>query len=50
MIISWKHEDHADSAYGKLMEVFIGSEGEAKEAARTYVPCYSPIGICEVIK
>lgn len=46
LIISWKHVDHLDGAYGKLIDTFKGTYEEACSHARAYVPEHSPVGIC----
>lgn len=49
MIISWKHIDHADTAYGELMETVEGTREGAEAIAREWVPQHSPIGIVQEI-
>jgi hypothetical protein len=49
MIISWRHNDHMDGAYGQLMEEFNGTYEEVTDRARRYVPDYSPVGVVGVI-
>lgn len=49
MVISWKHVDHLDAAYGKLLETVNGSGDEAAEAAKAWVEHYAPIGIVRII-
>lgn len=50
MIISWRHIDHLDDAYGKLIDVVDGTYEEAAKEARGYVGYRSPIGLVEVIQ
>lgn len=50
MIISWKHVDHLDAAYGKLLDVVEGTYEEAAYNARAYVEHYAPVGVCGVIE
>jgi len=50
MIISWKHNDLMDGQYGECLEEISGTEEEARELAREYVPMHSPVGIVEVIR
>ena len=50
MIISWKHVDHLDAAYGQLMETIEGTYEDAAKRARDYIDAYSPVGVCGVIE
>ena len=50
LIISWKHIDHMDGAYGKCLDHFDGTYEDAAEAARKYVPDHSPVGVVGVIE
>lgn len=50
LIIAWDHIDHQDAAYGKLLARFRGTEEEAKDKARLFVPDYKPVGIVREIK
>lgn len=47
MVISWKHSDHLDSAYGELLANLSGTREDAEEEARRWIPRYSPVGIVE---
>lgn len=50
LIISWKHIDLMDGAYGKHIDDFEGTYEEAAEWARQFVDNYSPIGVVGVIE
>ncbi len=49
MIISWRHIDHMDGAYGELLATVEGTYEEAAQQARLWIPQYSPVGVCGVI-
>lgn len=49
MIITWRHIDHEDAPYGRLLQVVIATKDFAEIAARQYVPHYSPVGIVREI-
>ena len=49
MIISWKHEDHMNTAYGKLIYEVFGTREDAEEHAREFIPEFSPVGIVEEV-
>lgn len=50
LIISWKHIDHLDEAYGKCIGYFNGTYDEAAEYARKFMPEHSPVGVVGVIE
>lgn len=50
LIISYRHIDHLDAAYGKLLDTVTGSYEEAAEEARGWVANYSPVVVCGVIQ
>mgnify|MGYP001584480319 CR=1 FL=1 len=50
MIISWKHIDYVDAAYGELLTVYEGTEEHAKQLARGFAAeGNSPVGIVQEI-
>lgn len=49
MIVSWRHIDHFDGAYGKLLTTILGTHEEAREEACRWVRLHAPIGIVEAI-
>ena len=50
LIISWRHNDLMDGAYGEFISSVEGTYEEACEAARHYVRNLSPIGVVGVIE
>ena len=50
MVISWRHIDHLDDAYGRLLDTVEGTYEEAAEEARRWIEHYAPVGICGVIE
>lgn len=52
MIISWKHEDHMESVYGKLLGIVEGTYEDAATEAKGIASHsdLSPIGLCGVIE
>jgi hypothetical protein len=50
LIISWRHIDLMDGAYGKLLTQTWATEEQAKIEARKYVPNYSPVGIVRAVE
>lgn len=43
MIITWQND------YGRLLEIYYGTEEDAKERARNYINRHAPLGIVELI-
>jgi hypothetical protein len=50
LIISWRHNDHMDGAYGEFIVSCVGSYEDACKEARKYVADFSPIGVVGVIE
>lgn len=49
LIISWKHDDLMDGAYGRHIDDFEGTYEDAAIYARQFVPNCSPVGVVGVI-
>lgn len=50
LIISWRHMDHMDGAYGQLLDTFHGTRENAEIEARSWNKNYKPIGIMEEVE
>ena len=50
MIVSWRHNDLIDGAYGQLIDTVTGTYEEAAERAREYVHNCAPVGVVGVIE
>jgi hypothetical protein len=50
LIISYKHNDLMDGAYGLCLDAYEGRYQDAAEAARKYTPEFSPVVVCGVIE
>lgn len=49
LIISWRHVDHLDAPYGRLLSVAHATREEAENVARSWIPHYSPVGLVEEV-
>lgn len=45
LIISWAHKDFMDGRYGVMIDQCYGTQEQAYQLAKTYVPDHSPIGL-----
>ena len=50
LIISWRHDDYMDGAYGKMLDEVEGTYEQAAVAARIWVSSHSPVGVVGVIE
>jgi hypothetical protein len=50
LIVSWRHVDHLDAAYGHLLDTVEGHYMEAAAEARKYIENYAPVGVVGVIE
>ena len=50
LIISWRHNDLVDGAYGECITSVKGTYEEAAAEARAYIKDFSPVGVVGVIE
>lgn len=50
LIISWRHNDLMDGAFGEFITSVDGNYEEACDKARGYIMNFSPIGVVKVIE